>query len=70
MTDIRPLALSAAEAARALGISPDAFEREIAPKVPALSVGGATIYPVTELEKWLSWRTRNRRPSVQTKGAK
>jgi hypothetical protein len=47
------LAFSAVEAARALGISRDAFDEHVAPEVRKVRVGRRVLYPVRELERWL-----------------
>lgn len=47
------LAYSRAEAAEALGISLDHFDRHVAPEVRVVRRGRRRLYPIRELERWL-----------------
>jgi hypothetical protein len=47
------LALRRAEAAAALGVSVEVFDRHVRPYVPAVRVGGVVAYPVAGLTRWL-----------------
>lgn len=52
----RPLALSIDEAAAALSISRDSFERYVAPEIRLLAVGRRLVVPVVEIERWIEIR--------------
>lgn len=52
-----PLALSVEEAALALSISRDSFERHVAPHLRLLPVGRRLVVPVQELERWIERRS-------------
>ena len=47
------LALSRTEAAQAIGISLDSFERHVQGELPCVYVGARRIYPVHAIEAWL-----------------
>ena len=47
------LALTRAEAAAALGISLDSFERYVQPQLRLVRCGSMRLVPVRELERWL-----------------
>jgi hypothetical protein len=47
------LALRRAEAAAALAVSQDTFDQHVRPHIGSAQVGGVTVYPVAELERWL-----------------
>ena len=47
------LALTRAEAAAALGISLDSFERYVQPEIRLVRRGSMRLVPVRELERWL-----------------
>ena len=47
------LALTRAEAAAALGISLDSFERYVQPEIRMVRRGSMRLVPVRELERWL-----------------
>jgi hypothetical protein len=47
------LSLRTEEAADALGVSVDTFERHIAPALRVVYVGRVRLYSVPELERWL-----------------
>ena len=49
----RTLALSIEEAAEALSISRDSFERHIMPQLRVVRVGRRLLIPIRELEQWL-----------------
>jgi hypothetical protein len=48
------LALRRAEAAAALGVSLETFDRHIRPHLAAVSVGNVVLYPVAELQRFLT----------------
>jgi hypothetical protein len=55
MTDLAPiprLALTREEAAAAVGMSLDSFERYVQPHVRLLRFGRLRLVPVRELERW------------------
>jgi hypothetical protein len=52
------LALRKQEAARALGLSDESFDRYCVPTVRCVRVGSLRLYPVAELEKWLTERAQ------------
>lgn len=47
------LALTQAEAARALGVSSDFFQQYLRHEIPCIRRGRRRIYPVTHLQRWL-----------------
>lgn len=47
------LALTRAEAAQALGMSVDSFERHVQPHLRIVRRGRMRLIPVSELEKWV-----------------
>jgi excisionase family DNA binding protein len=47
------LSLRIEEAADALGVSVDTFERHIASELRVVYVGRVRLYPVPEIERWL-----------------
>jgi hypothetical protein len=47
------LALQRKEAAEALGIAVDTFDRYVKPALNAVYVGSIRLYPIVELEQWL-----------------
>jgi excisionase family DNA binding protein len=47
------LALTRAEAAAAIGVSVDSFERWVQPQLRLVRVGRRRLIPVAELERWL-----------------
>lgn len=47
------LALTRAEAAERLGMSPDSFERHVQPEIQLVRRGRLRLVPVAELEAWL-----------------
>jgi excisionase family DNA binding protein len=47
------LALTRAEAAAAIGVSVDSFERYIQPEIRVVRRGRLRLVPVRELERWL-----------------
>jgi hypothetical protein len=51
---IARLAYSKREAAEALGLSVDSFERHVQPQLKVVYVGRRRLFPVRELERWLS----------------
>jgi excisionase family DNA binding protein len=46
------ITLTRAEAATALGISEDHFDRHVRDSVPAIRSGRKVLFPVAELERW------------------
>ena len=58
------LALRPKEAAAALGISERAL-RVVAPELPKLWIGRTVLYPVKELETWLSERAKADQTSTE-----
>jgi hypothetical protein len=52
------LALRKLEAAAALGLSDESFDRYVRPTVRAVRVGGMRLYPVAELQRWLADNAR------------
>lgn len=48
------LALRKEEAARALGISDESFDRYVKPHVRVVRANTIRLYPVPELERWLA----------------
>jgi hypothetical protein len=50
------LALQRKEAAAALGVGVDTFDRHIRPALRCVYVGDIRLWPVTELETWLAVR--------------
>lgn len=47
------LALNQTEAAEALGVSVDHFERHIKPEIPVVLTGARRLYSTSALEEWL-----------------
>lgn len=57
MSEVAPiprLALSREEAAAALGMSLNSFERHVQPTIRLVRLGRMRLVPVGELERWLS----------------
>lgn len=50
--DIRPIALTKAEAAAALSMSVDSFERYVQADLRVIRRGRLRLFPVAELERW------------------
>lgn len=50
------LALQRKEAAAALGVGVDTFDRHIRPELRCVYVGDVRLWPVAELERWLEGR--------------
>jgi hypothetical protein len=48
------LALTKAEAARAIGVSVDHLERHVQPSIACVYSGRRRLFAITELEKWLA----------------
>jgi hypothetical protein len=55
------LALSREEAAAAIGMSLDSFERHVQPTMRLVRLGRMRLVPVSEVERWL---TENARPVI------
>jgi excisionase family DNA binding protein len=51
---MNPLALTREQAAAALGMSVDSFERYVQPKVRIVRRGRLRLVPTSELERWLA----------------
>jgi hypothetical protein len=49
---IAPIALSKPQAAGALGMSVDSFDRYVGPHVRCVRRGRLRLYPVSELQRW------------------
>lgn len=49
---VHPIALGKPDAAAALSISVDSFERYVQPEVRCIRRGRLRLFPVTELERW------------------
>jgi excisionase family DNA binding protein len=47
------LALTRAQAAAAIGVSINTFERHVQPQLRVVRVGRLRLFPVKELERWL-----------------
>jgi hypothetical protein len=56
MTGIPPLALRRHEAALALGLSDESFDRYARPHIEAVRCGAVTLYPVASLQRFLAER--------------
>ena len=52
-TPARRLAITRAEAARALGVSINSFERHVQPELKIVRRGKLRLIPVREIERWL-----------------
>jgi hypothetical protein len=50
------LALRRSEAAKALGVSDEVFDRHVRPSLPVVRLGSVRVYPVEHLRLWLSER--------------
>jgi hypothetical protein len=48
------IALRVPEAAEAIGVSTDHFERHVLPKVKVIRTGRLRLVPVAEIERWAS----------------
>ena len=56
MSELAPiprLALTRAEAATALGMSLDSFERHVQPTIRLVRLGRMRLVPIRELDRWL-----------------
>jgi phage terminase Nu1 subunit (DNA packaging protein) len=49
----RGLALRKSDAAKALGISDETFDKHVRSSLPVVRLGSTRIYPVDALERWL-----------------
>jgi hypothetical protein len=47
------LALRREDAAKALGVSDEGFDRYVRPSLPVVRLGALRVYPVAALEQWL-----------------
>lgn len=61
------LALQRKEAAEALGVSGDTFDRHIRPELRCVYVGDLRLWPVAELERWLDRTAADPVPSIGSK---
>jgi hypothetical protein len=52
--DTLRLALRKEEAARALGISDESFDRYVKPTLPVVRMGSMRVYPIDQLRTWLA----------------
>jgi hypothetical protein len=52
--DTLRLALRKEEAARALGISDESFDRYVKPTLPVVRMGSMRVYPIDHLRAWLA----------------
>lgn len=52
-SDVPRLALTRAEAARALGVSVEFFDKHIAPELPVVHRGRRRLYSVEAIKAWL-----------------
>lgn len=57
--DVPRLALRKTEAAAALGLSDESFDRYVRPSLPAVELGSLRLYPVAGLAAWLEERARS-----------
>lgn len=55
---VRRVAYTRAEAAAALGVSVDTFERHVQPFIKVVPCGQLVLVPPAELERWLRERAR------------
>jgi hypothetical protein len=58
------LALSRSEAAASLGMSLRHFQRHVAPRVRCIYSGQLRLYPVGELERWVSEQQSRHEPAA------
>jgi hypothetical protein len=52
-SSIEQLALRKHEAAAALGVSDETFDRYVRPSLPVVRLGSVRVYPIDALERWL-----------------
>jgi hypothetical protein len=52
LVTVRPVALTKPQAAAALGVSVDSFERHIQSDLKVIRRGRLRLFPVAELERW------------------
>jgi hypothetical protein len=57
------LALTRSEAARALGISLRHFQRHVQPHLACIYSGQLRLYPLTEIERWVSQESSRTYPA-------
>jgi hypothetical protein len=53
------LALKRSDAASALGVSDETFDRYVRPSLPVVRLGSARVYPVAALDAWLAEHALN-----------
>jgi hypothetical protein len=56
---VRPIALAKPEAAAALGMSVDSFDRHVIAEVRCVRRGRLRLYPTSELERWADENTEH-----------
>jgi hypothetical protein len=49
---VTPLALRKTEAAEALGLSDESFDKHVRPTLPAVRIGVLRLFPVEAIERW------------------
>lgn len=62
--EVPRLSFNQQEAAEALGISVNHFERHVKPDLPVVYSGSLRLYPRAALERWLAENTSHRRRGV------
>jgi len=62
MAPIPRLALTREEAAAALGMSVDSFERHVQPTIRLVRLGTMRLVPVREIDRWLDEHARRALP--------
>lgn len=66
---VQPIAVRRPEAAAALGVSVETFDGHVRPHLPALRLGGVTVYAVADLEEFAA-RHADRAPAEQLTAAR
>lgn len=66
VVDVSPLALQRKQAAAAIGVSGDTFDRHIRPELPCVYVGATRLYRVADLDAWLAEHAEQPVGSVPT----
>ncbi len=56
--DVQRLAFRKLEAAKALGLSDESFDRYVVPHIRCVRVGSLRLYPLTELQAFLDEQAR------------
>ncbi len=52
--DVTAIALRRSDAAAALGVSDEIFDRHVRPGLPCVRLGSVIVYPVASLVEWLN----------------